>query len=151
MGVSDLDVPKRCPGRGITMDGPHVLIADDEAPITSILRSRLQRAGFVVSVAADGFEALELARAQPPQIVVTDLQMPRCNGFEFAQAMKQDPLLCDVPVLLLTACGYIIEDADRESTNIVAVMAKPFSANEVVRRVVELLGTAHLSQRKESA
>lgn len=133
------------------MNGSHVLIADDEAPITSILRSRLQRAGFVVSVAADGHEALELARAELPQAVVTDLQMPRCNGFEFAQAMKQDPRLCEVPVLLLTARGYIIDDADRESTNIVSVMPKPFSANEVVRRVIEMLGSAHLSQRKESA
>lgn len=151
MGVSDFEILKRSTGRGSTMNGSHVLIADDEAPITSILRSRLQRAGFVVSVAADGFEALELARAEPPQVVVTDLQMPRCNGFEFAQAMKKDPKLSDVPVLLLTARGYIIDDADRDSTNIVSVMAKPFSANEVVRRVIELLGTAHIVQGKESA
>lgn len=133
------------------MNGLYVLIADDEAPITSILRSRLQRAGFEVSVAADGQEAFELAQRRTPDVVVTDLQMPRRSGLEFAQAMKSDGRLRDVPVLLLTARGYIMDEVEREATNIRSVMAKPFSANEVVRRVMDLVGSAPANQRKESA
>jgi len=128
-----------------------VLIADDETPITSILRSRLERAGFVVHVAHDGVEALELAKLHLPDVVVTDLQMPRCTGLEFAQAMKLDPTLSTVPVLLLTARGYFVDDEQRSLTNIRSIMAKPFSANHVVRTVLDLFGTLHETEGRESA
>ncbi len=133
------------------MNGLYVLIADDEAPITSILRSRLQRAGFEVAVAADGQEAFELAQRRVPDVVVTDLQMPRWSGLDFAKAMKEDACLSGVPVILLTARGYIADESEREATNIRALMAKPFSANEVVRRVMELVGSVSANQRRESA
>lgn len=133
------------------MSGLNALIADDETPITSILCSRLQRAGFEVRVAADGQEAFALAQKLTPDVVVTDLQMPRWSGLEFAQAMSREPDLRHVPVLLLTARGYIISDEERKTTNIRAIMPKPFSANEVVRRVLELLGSAHESHQRESA
>lgn len=133
------------------MTGLNVLIADDETPITSILRSRLEKAGFRVRVAHDGQEAYELALAEAPDVVVTDLQMPRRSGLEFAQAMRAEPELADVPVLLLTARGYIVEPDEQEKTSIRAVMAKPFSANEVVRCVLDLVGSSHQTLRRESA
>ncbi len=133
------------------MTGLNVLIADDETPITSILRSRLEKAGFRVRVASDGQEAFELATEEAPDVVVTDLQMPRWSGLEFAQAMKAEPGLASVPVLLLTARGYIVEPGERDKTNIRSIMAKPFSANEVVRCVLEMVGSSHRSLRKESA
>ena len=135
----------------MTMDGLNVLIADDEMPITSILRSRFEKAGCRVRVAHDGHEAFELASQEAPDVVVTDLQMPRCTGVEFAQAMKAEPALESVPVLLLTARGYIMEPEQQEKTNIRTVMAKPFSAKEVVRCVMELVGSSHESAGKESA
>jgi CheY-like chemotaxis protein len=120
------------------MSGLSVLIADDETPITSILRARLEKAGCSVRVAHDGREAFDLASTQAPDVVVTDLQMPRWSGLEFAQAMAEDDRLSHVPVILLTARGYIMEPEQRDRTGIRAVMAKPFSANEVVRAVLEL-------------
>lgn len=133
------------------MNGLTVLIADDETPITSILCSRLTRAGFEVQVAHDGHEALCLAKQHRPHVVVTDLQMPRCTGLEFATAMKEDPQLCETPVLLLTARGYFVDEQQRSLTNIRAVMAKPFSANEVVRAVLEMVGSLHEAEGRESA
>ncbi|XOV75802.1 MAG: response regulator [Phycisphaerales bacterium] len=132
------------------MAGLNVLIADDETPITSILRSRFEKAGFRVRVANDGQEALDLASEEAPDAVVTDLQMPRKTGLEFAQAMKAEPRLSEVPVLLLTR-GYIVEPGEQDKTNIRSIMAKPFSANEVVRCVLDMVGSAHQATGKESA
>ncbi len=137
--------------QGKTMAGLNVLIADDETPITSILRSRFEKAGFRVRVANDGQEALDLASEEAPDAVVTDLQMPRKTGLEFAQAMKTEPRLSEVPVLLLTARGYIVEPGEQDKTNIRSIMAKPFSANEVVRCVLDMVGSAHQATGKESA
>ncbi len=137
-------------GEGKMMSGLSVLIADDETPITSILRSRFEKVGCRVRVAYDGQQAFELASAEVPDVVVTDLQMPRWTGLDFAMAMASDERLAGVPVLLLTARGYIVLPDQREKTNIRAVMSKPFSANEVVRTVLEM-GGAGGAMRKESA
>ncbi|MFG0293000.1 MAG: response regulator [Phycisphaerales bacterium JB065] len=132
------------------MSGLSVLIADDETPITSILRNRLEKVGCSVRVAHDGQEAFELASADAPDVVVTDLQMPRWTGLEFALAMAGDDRLSGVPVLLLTARGYIVAPEQQEKTNIRAVISKPFSANEVVRTVLNMVGSNGIV-RKESA
>ncbi len=115
-----------------------VILADDEAHITCVVGSKLRSAGYVVHSARDGEEALELVRRLRPALVITDLQMPRMSGLELAKRLKEDAATSSIPVVMLTARGYIAEPAALARTNIVRLMSKPFSAREVLRLVIEL-------------
>jgi CheY-like chemotaxis protein/anti-sigma regulatory factor (Ser/Thr protein kinase) len=85
-------------------DMPTVLVVDDSAVDRRIVRGLLERAGdFSVVDAADGQEALELVEGSVPDVVVTDLQMPRLDGFELVEALKEN--FPSVPVVLITAKG----------------------------------------------
>lgn len=124
------------------MDQPLILLADDEAPITCVVGQRLQSAGFALMVARDGAEAYELATARPPHAVVTDLQMPRMSGLELATRLKETPATAAIPVILLTARGYILTPEQMARTNIRHLISKPFSAKDVLKRLTEMLGGA---------
>ncbi len=117
-----------------------IILADDEAHITCVVAAKLRGAGFSVVTARDGEEAYELATRRPPALIITDLQMPRMSGLELAQRLKDHPGTGSVPLVMLTARGYIAEPATMARTNIVRLMSKPFSAREIVRVVTELLG-----------
>jgi two-component system, OmpR family, alkaline phosphatase synthesis response regulator PhoP len=122
------------------MDAPTILLADDEAHITCIVSQKLRSAGFSVVVARDGEEAFDLACRVRPALVVTDLQMPRMSGLELAIKLKQTEATATTPVVMLTARGYIIDQAAMDQTNIRHVMAKPFSAQAILRKTTELVG-----------
>jgi len=136
------------------MPGPLILLADDEAHITCVVAQKLRTAGFVVMTARDGEEAYEMALKSPPALVVTDLQMPRLSGLELAVKLRQNPSTASTPVLMLTARGYIVDQATLSSTNIRHLMAKPFSARDVLKRTIELAGqpsTDPAGQQSEAA
>ncbi len=121
---------------------PLILVADDERHIRAVVASKLRTAGYEVMEAGDGAEAFALATATPPDAVVTDLQMPEMSGIELCMALKAEPSCAQVPCLLLTARGYILNDDQVARTNIRMVMSKPFSAREVIERVASFLGAA---------
>lgn len=116
-----------------------VLVADDEAHIRAVVVAKLRSAGLFVTEACDGAEALELAEASPPDMIVTDLQMPRMSGLELCQALRRAERTRHVPALLLTARGYILSEEEIALTSIREVMSKPFSARELVGRVMNIL------------
>lgn len=121
-------------------ESKRILIADDEAHVTHIVGAKLRRAGFEVTVAGDGEEALRQALESPPDLVITDLQMPYLSGFEVAMRLKADERTSGVPILLLTARGYVLDPAELALTNIRQVMAKPFSALSLLDAVQRTLG-----------
>lgn len=127
----------------MTQSQKTVLIADDEHHIRCVLGDRLRKQGFNVVEAGDGEEALSLARERKPDAIVTDLQMPRMTGLEFALAAKSDSVLAATPFILLTARSYLAAPDLIASTNIKATLAKPFSAREVVDKVSQILATGN--------
>jgi len=116
-----------------------ILIADDEAHITHILRLKLGQFGYDVHVAQDGEEALVMARELVPSLIVTDLNMPRLTGFEVATKLAEDATTAAIPIILLTARGHTLADEQVGRTNIVATMDKPFSVKTIAARIAELL------------
>ena len=82
---------------------PVVLLVDDEDDILDLLTYNFQRAGLATETALDGQTALEIARRQPPDLVVLDIMMPRMNGHDTCRAFRQDQRLRHIPVLMLTA------------------------------------------------
>lgn len=119
-----------------------VLVVDDEAHIVQVLSLKLRNAGYEVMTACDGEEGFEIATTNTPDLVITDFQMPYMTGLELCQAMAQHQLTKDIPVILLTARGYALDDADLAIGNIKDVLSKPFSPRAIVQQVQDLLDEA---------
>ncbi|HRC60090.1 MAG: response regulator [Propionivibrio sp.] len=117
-----------------------VLIADDEQNIVISLDFLLRREGFEVLVAADGEEALAKIRSDRPDLVLLDVMMPKMNGFDVCQALRADPELASIRVLMLTAKGRDTEVTKGLGLGADAYMTKPFSTKELVVKVRALLG-----------
>lgn len=82
---------------------PRILLVEDHEEIWDFLSRRLKRRGFDVVVATDGQEGVEKARAQRPDIILLDMNLPVMDGWTAAQAIKSDPETSDVPIIALTA------------------------------------------------
>lgn len=117
-----------------------ILIVDDEPNIVISLEFLMRREGFEVSVARDGEEALERIRADRPDLVLLDVMMPKINGFEVCQAVRADPGLVDVHILMLTAKGREAEIAKGLALGADAYVPKPFSTRDLVVQVRSMLG-----------
>jgi len=88
---------------GTSEHGPAtILIADDLPDLLQALKETLEREGFAVTAVGDGQSALDAIRANPPDIAVLDLKMPRMTGFQVCEALRQDPLLENLPVIILS-------------------------------------------------
>lgn len=117
-----------------------ILLCDDEIHILRAAEFKLKRAGYDVRTAGDGQEAWEAICRQKPDVLVTDYQMPRLDGFELVQRVRENPDTEDLPVLMLTAKGYELSQEElAEKWNVVAVIAKPFSPRELLRKVEGIL------------
>lgn len=117
--------------RGMTR--PLVLVADDDVDIVSLVRLRLERAGYMVVAARNGREALELARERQPALAILDVAMPELSGLEVTRRLRADD--DDLPVILLTARamdGDVLAGAEVGAT---AYVTKPFSPQELESQV----------------
>jgi DNA-binding response OmpR family regulator len=117
-----------------------VLIADDEPNIVISLEFLLRREGFDVLVAVDGEEALAKARSERPDLVLLDVMMPKMNGFDVCQALRADPDLAAMRILMLTAKGRDTEVSKGLGLGADAYVTKPFSTKDLVAQVRLLLG-----------
>lgn len=123
-----------------TESPPKILVADDEAHILHVVSMKLAHAGYEVITAVDGEEALELVQAEMPDLIITDFQMPYLTGLELCMRLRENEQTRDIPVLMLTARGFDIEDYEMAAAGIRDVLSKPFSPREVLRKVQRLLG-----------
>ena len=114
----------------------YILVVDDEDTIREVVRRYLEREGFIVKEAADGFEALDITREAPPSLIVLDLMLPGIDGLTLTQHLRQDR---EIPIIMLTAKG---EPSDRiRGLDLGAddYITKPFDPQEVVSRVRAVL------------
>lgn len=117
-----------------------LLIADDEPNIVISVEYLMKREGFEVLVAGDGEEALTKIRQHRPDIVLLDVMMPKMSGFDVCQAVRADPALAGVRILMLTAKGRDTEVAKGLALGADVYMTKPFSTRELVEKVRQLVG-----------
>ena len=122
------------------MNDKTILVADDESHILHVVSLKLRNAGFRVLTARDGQEALEMAQAQHPDLLITDYHMPQLSGLELCQRLKQDVRTSDIPAIMLTARGYHLEPHDTEQSGILRMLSKPFSPRHLLTTVNEVLG-----------
>jgi CheY-like chemotaxis protein len=126
-----------------------ILVADDESHILHVVSLKLRNAGYSVVTACDGQEALDLARAEMPDLMIIDYQMPHLSGLELCQRLKQDASTRNIPAIMLTARGYGLEMGSAETNGIVRLLSKPFSPRQLLSTVIEVLSEGF--QYRESA
>jgi two-component system, OmpR family, alkaline phosphatase synthesis response regulator PhoP len=119
-----------------------ILVADDESHILNVVSLKLRNAGFRVLTARDGNEALDIANAEHPDLLITDYHMPQMSGIELCKKLKQSPETAEIPAIMLTARGYSLEPQDTELSGIRQLISKPFSPRHLLSAVNEVLGMA---------
>jgi DNA-binding response OmpR family regulator len=120
-------------------DAPLVLCADDDEDILSLVSLRLRRAGFEVATAADGEQAVQIARERRPVLAVLDVMMPKRTGYEVLAELRGDETLRGMKVILLSARVQEGDVARGMDAGADAYLAKPFKAQDLVSKVEELL------------
>ena len=120
-------------------DKPMILVIDDEPYILRSLSYLLTREGYPVETASNGEEGLARVRSLRPPLVFLDIMMPRMDGYEVCEQIKQDPALAGTYVIMLSAKGQQIDRERGLLGGADEYMTKPFSPREIARRVRELL------------
>ncbi len=118
---------------------PLVLVVDDDEDLRDMVRTALERAGYLVATAANGIDALGAIAQQTPSIILLDMRMPVQDGWEFARAYRERHGRL-APILVMTAAT----DARRRAAEIDAEgwLAKPFTIAELVAAVKKLVARA---------
>lgn len=117
-----------------------ILIVDDEKDILTLLETRLSGAGYFVIKADNGKDAMRLVKMDKPDLIVMDIAMPFMDGGMVAEALKNDPVTKDVPIIFLTGL-FTKRDQDREG-NIIGdniFIAKPYNPEELLGEIKKQL------------
>ena len=113
-----------------------ILVVDDEKPITDLLVYNLERNGYRVVVARDGRTALQLARAEQPDLVILDLMLPGLDGLEVCRQLRRDGT---VPIIMLTARDEEVDRVVGLELGADDYVTKPFSVRELIARIKAVL------------
>ena len=119
-----------------------ILVVDDDESIRELLRLHLSAAGYEVHVAADAISAGYMVLRSPPDLIITDINMPHMDGFEFIAALKADKTLPAIPVIFLTS----VEEGEHRGKQLGAVgyITKPVRADRLLALVAQhVAGGAH--------
>ncbi|MEW6440086.1 MAG: ATP-binding protein, partial [bacterium] len=144
--LCDLDSPDELPSlppdaaapAGLPADAPGLLIVEDNPEMRRFLRMLLER-HYRVREAGDGQEGLDLALAEHPDLILSDVNMPRMNGFELCRSLKQHPDLRSVPFILLTSQTEVQHRIEGFEAGADEYVGKPFNTRELMARVRSLL------------
>ena len=122
---------------------PKILIVDDEPHIRLLLEQTLEEiedAGVELLIAENGQVALEIIKNEKPNLVFLDVMMPKMNGFDVCNAVKNELGMNDVYIILLTAKGQEFDKQKGKTAGADQYLTKPFNPDEIVSKTIEILG-----------
>jgi CheY-like chemotaxis protein len=125
-----------------------ILIVDDEVHIRILMEQTLEEledAGVELLLACDGAEALAVIQAERPDLVFLDVMMPKMNGFEVCQMVKEDAALKDTYVVILTAKGQELDIHQGQAVGADRYMTKPFDPDQILQLATDVLQLAVLA------
>jgi CheY-like chemotaxis protein len=117
----------------------HILVIDDSATIQKVIQLAFAGRDYELTSAADGEAGLRLARQRRPDLVLLDVVIPGMDGYEVCEAIRADPALQDVPVLLLTGTFETFDQERAERVGADGYLTKPFESEILVQHVRKLL------------
>jgi len=112
-----------------------LLLVDDEPGLRTAVQAYLQDEGFEVTTAVDGEEGWEKAQTMMPDLIISDVMMPRCDGYGLLKRIREDERLGGTPVIFLTAKGMTIDRTQGYQAGVDDYIPKPFDPDELVARV----------------
>lgn len=121
---------------------PRILAVDDEPNIVRLIQVNLERQGYQVETANNGAQALAKIRASRPDLLVSDVMMPEMDGFELLSNIRRDPLLQDLPVIMLTAKAQDANVMEGYQRGADMYLTKPFNPIELIQFVKRILSSA---------
>ena len=120
-----------------------ILIVDDEQDIVELLSYNLEKEGFSIVKAYDGEDALRLVRSEKPELMILDLMLPKMNGLDVCKAIRRNPEIANLPIIMLTAKGDEVDKIIGLEVGADDYVTKPFSVKELVARVRAILRRLH--------
>ena len=120
------------------MDKQKILIADDEQGIRLII-SRILKEEYIVLEAADGEEAIDIAKGQRPALILMDLMMPKMDGYAACSIIKSDQATKGIPVVILTGVGHELNKKYAEEMGADGYITKPFTRESLLEEMRRLL------------
>ena len=123
----------------------HILVAEDERDIRELIKFTLQFAGHKITEAPNGEEALRLAKEVLPDLIMTDVRMPKMTGYEVCAAVKSDDSIKHIPVVILSAKGQDEEVDQGKNAGADDYILKPFAPDVLQKRIAEILSRLGVS------
>lgn len=117
-----------------------ILITDDEPDILKVVQFRLKKMGYEIIIATNGQEGLDRARELKPDLVLLDFSMPFLNGDEVCRAIKADPNIMHIPVILMTASTKKVQEEHFMKVGADESILKPFEPEELLQKIKKLIG-----------
>ncbi len=134
-----VEIPSQAESDSAASDQPLALVVDDSLSARRALVEVLEDAGYAVQVARDGMEAVQVIETKRPQIVLTDLEMPRMNGIELATHLRAHRETADVPMIMITSRSTEKHRRRALEAGINAYLTKPFSEDQLFTEIERLL------------
>ena len=129
------------------MKPQQILITDDDPKLLTLLKSSLQKEGYVTIEAINGKSALEQLKTEHPDLILADVTMPKMDGFELCQHVRENPATDNIPFIFLTAKGELHDRVKGLNLGADDYISKPFHISEVTARIkVVLQRSAMLAQ-----
>jgi len=122
-----------------------VLVVDDEVHIVHVVAIKLRNNGYEPIAAGNGEEAYDLACSEHPDIIIADYQMPVMTGLELIEKLRANDKTRNIPVILLTARSFAIDEARQHELRISQCITKPFSPRELLRTIEDIVYQGQLA------
>jgi chemosensory pili system protein ChpA (sensor histidine kinase/response regulator) len=126
-----------------------IVLADDSISVRKFVGRMLEKAGYRVKLASDGLEALEIVSQGGCDLIITDLEMPRTNGYELMMHLRQNPAVANIPVMVVTSRAGAKHRERAMAEGARGFLVKPVQEDQLIAAVAELIGSA--SRRAEIA
>lgn len=130
----------------LRLKGPDILIVDDNPANLDLLAEMLTPRGFEVRLVNSGRRALSAAQAQPPELILLDINMPQMDGYEVCQQLKAHPATADVPVIFLSSLDEVVDKVKAFGAGGADYVTKPFEFGEVLVRMEHQLKITELQR-----
>jgi chemosensory pili system protein ChpA (sensor histidine kinase/response regulator) len=124
------------------LHAPYVLVVDDSLTVRKITSRLLIREGFEVGTARDGVDALQLLADRRPDVILLDIEMPRMDGFEFANTVKNDPQFKSIPIIMITSRTAAKHRARAAEIGVEVYIGKPFQEEELLQNIRKFVSAA---------
>ncbi len=121
------------------MSNPKILIIDDDPRYLELLSFTFDGSGVDVIAMTEPMDVVAYAEAHRPDLIMSDISMPRMDGFDLALALRSNPMTADIPVMFLTARHQEIDKCEGQHVGAVEYLTKPFSPADLVATVRRIL------------